>query len=55
VKIQIKLNGVLGEEEVEPRLLRVHYLRDVAGLTGTQSAARPPSALPAPSCSTVTP
>jgi aerobic carbon-monoxide dehydrogenase small subunit len=31
----MKLNGVAREEEVEPRLLLVHYLRDVADLTGT--------------------
>jgi aerobic carbon-monoxide dehydrogenase small subunit len=35
VKIRLKLNGALREDEVEPRLLLVHYLRDVAGLTGT--------------------
>jgi carbon-monoxide dehydrogenase small subunit len=35
VKIKIKVNGIPREDEVEPRLLLVHYLRDVAGLTGT--------------------
>jgi carbon-monoxide dehydrogenase small subunit len=35
MKIRIKLNGTLREDDVEPRLLLVHYLRDVAGLTGT--------------------
>ena len=35
MKIRIKLNGAWREEDVEPRLLLVHYLRDVAGLTGT--------------------
>jgi len=35
VKIRINLNGKWREDEVEPRLLLVHYLRDVAGLTGT--------------------
>jgi carbon-monoxide dehydrogenase small subunit len=29
------INGRLFEGEVEPRLLLVHYLRDVVGLTGT--------------------
>ena len=29
------VNGVRGEHDVEPRLLLVHYLRDVLGLTGT--------------------
>jgi len=35
VKIQVKVNGTLHEDHVEPRLLLVHYLREVAGLTGT--------------------
>jgi carbon-monoxide dehydrogenase small subunit len=35
VKIRISVNGTWREDEVEPRLLLVHYLRDVAGLTGT--------------------
>ncbi len=34
-KIQIKVNGREQTHEVEPRLLLVHYLRDVVGLTGT--------------------
>ena len=34
-KIRVVVNGVSREDEVEPRLLLVHYLRDVAGLTGT--------------------
>jgi carbon-monoxide dehydrogenase small subunit len=33
--VQIKVNGTTRESEVEPRLLLVHYLRDVLGLTGT--------------------
>ena len=33
--IQIKVNGASQQHEVEPRLLLVHYLRDVLGLTGT--------------------
>ena len=33
--ISISVNGVRREHEVEPRLLLVHYLRDVLGLTGT--------------------
>jgi carbon-monoxide dehydrogenase small subunit len=33
--ISINVNGVDHESEVEPRLLLVHYLRDVLGLTGT--------------------
>jgi len=35
VKLQVKVNGQLQEHQVEPRLLLVHYLRDVVGLTGT--------------------
>jgi carbon-monoxide dehydrogenase small subunit len=33
--ISINVNGVTHQSEVEPRLLLVHYLRDVLGLTGT--------------------
>jgi carbon-monoxide dehydrogenase small subunit len=33
--ISINVNGVDQTAEVEPRLLLVHYLRDVLGLTGT--------------------
>lgn len=34
-RITIRINGVSTTHEVEPRLLLVHYLRDVVGLTGT--------------------
>ena len=34
-KIQLKVNGREQTHEVEPRLLLVHYVRDVVGLTGT--------------------
>ena len=34
-KLQITVNGVQYQDDVEPRLLLVHYLRDVLGLTGT--------------------
>jgi carbon-monoxide dehydrogenase small subunit len=34
-KIHLKVNGVEHTSEVEPRLLLVHYLRDVLNLTGT--------------------
>ena len=34
-KVALMVNGRRREDEVEPRLLLVHYLRDVAGLTGT--------------------
>ena len=33
--ISVNVNGVDHAAEVEPRLLLVHYLRDVLGLTGT--------------------
>jgi carbon-monoxide dehydrogenase small subunit len=35
VKIAVTVNGKRYEDEVPPRLLLVHYLRDVRGLTGT--------------------
>jgi carbon-monoxide dehydrogenase small subunit len=34
-KVATTVNGHKHEHEVEPRLLLVHYLRDVVGLTGT--------------------
>ena len=34
--VNIKVNGTAYQREVEPRLLLVHFLRDVLGLTGTQ-------------------
>src|SRR5437773_2690004 len=33
--IKLKVNGVGRQDEVEPRVLLVYYLRDVLGLTGT--------------------
>lgn len=33
--IRLKVNGTSQQHEVEPRLLLVHYLRDLLGLTGT--------------------
>ena len=35
VRVQMTVNGESHASEVEPRLLLVHYLRDVLGLTGT--------------------
>src|ERR1700745_2970874 len=35
MKISMNVNGEVREHDVEPRLLLVHYLRDVVGLTGT--------------------
>ena len=34
-KVAMTINGVTHEYEVEPRLLLVYYIRDLAGLTGT--------------------
>jgi aerobic carbon-monoxide dehydrogenase small subunit len=36
VPVSITVNGRVWRHEVEPRLLLVHFLRDVAGLTGTK-------------------
>ena len=33
-KITLTINGKTYTDEVEPRLLLIHYLREVAGLTG---------------------
>src|SRR5262249_3481454 len=33
--VSITVNGATHQSEIEPRLLLVHYLRDVLGLTGT--------------------
>ena len=35
MKIQVTVNGTAREDDVEPRTLLVHYVRDVCGLTGT--------------------
>ena len=35
MKVSMTVNGSKQEHEIEPRLLLVHYLRDVVGLTGT--------------------
>src|SRR3954454_12832640 len=34
-KTAVTVNGVAHEDDVEPRLLLVQYIRDVVGLTGT--------------------
>jgi carbon-monoxide dehydrogenase small subunit len=33
-KISVNINGKLHTDEIEPRLLLIHYLREVAGITG---------------------
>lgn len=35
MRISLNVNGQRCEDDIEPRMLLVHYLRDVAGLTGT--------------------
>jgi carbon-monoxide dehydrogenase small subunit len=35
IPVSITVNGVQHQQEVEPRMLLVHFLRDVLGLTGT--------------------
>ncbi len=35
MRIGITLNGQRREDEIDPRTLLVHYIRDIAGLTGT--------------------
>ncbi len=34
-RIKVTVNGTVHEAEVEPRLLLVHFIREVIGLTGT--------------------
>ncbi len=34
-RISVRVDGVTYEDDVEPRLLLVHYLRERAGKTGT--------------------
>ena len=38
VPVSITVNGRQHEREVEPRLLLVHFLRDLGGMTGTKVA-----------------
>jgi carbon-monoxide dehydrogenase small subunit len=35
MRINVIINDERREDEVEPRMLLVHYIREVAGLTGT--------------------
>ena len=39
-KLRLRVNGAERAEEVEPRLLLVHYLREVCGLTGQPRGLR---------------
>jgi len=36
MRVTIAINGERRDDDVEPRMLLVHYIREVAGLTGTQ-------------------
>src|SRR5262245_32188677 len=38
VSVSVTVNGQRRKDEIEPRLLLVHYLRDRLGLTGTKVA-----------------
>jgi carbon-monoxide dehydrogenase small subunit len=53
--VRITVNGRMFEREVEPRLLLVHFLREVAALTGTKVGLIPASAARAPCSSTTRP
>jgi len=35
MRINLTLNGQRRDDDVEPRILLVHYIREIAGLTGT--------------------
>jgi carbon-monoxide dehydrogenase small subunit len=35
MNVSISVNGAMRQHDIEPRVLLVHYLRDVLGLTGT--------------------
>src|SRR5436190_13359166 len=35
MNVRVTVNGAVREADVEPRMLLVHYLREVLGLTGT--------------------
>jgi len=35
VSVSVRVNGVMRQSDIEPRLLLVHFLRDLCSLTGT--------------------
>jgi aerobic carbon-monoxide dehydrogenase small subunit len=37
MRISVTVNGERREDDIEPRTLLVHYIRDIAGLTGTHA------------------
>ncbi len=51
-RIEVTVDGVRYQDEVEPRLLLVHYLRDGWARSAPRSAATPPTAAPARCTST---
>jgi len=51
-RVTITVNGRPRTLDVEPRLLLAHLLRQGLQLTGTHTAATPPTAAPARSCTT---
>ena len=53
-RISVTVDGVDYTDEVEPRTLLVHYLRETLGKTGRSSAATPATAGRAPCTSTGT-
>jgi aerobic-type carbon monoxide dehydrogenase small subunit (CoxS/CutS family) len=54
-QISVRVDGAAYEDDVEPRTLLVHYLREQLGKVGTVVAATPATAVPAPSTSTARP
>ena len=49
-KVSMTIDGVRYDDDVEPRMLLVHYLREVAGGPVRPSAATPPTAALAQCC-----
>src|SRR5438067_12791337 len=41
MNISLTINGKSYSQDVEPRLLLIHFLRDIAGLTGTHMGCEP--------------
>jgi hypothetical protein len=50
MQVELTVNGQQRSDDVEPRLLLVHYLREVCRLRLPTLAAIPPRAAHAPSC-----
>jgi len=54
-EIQVRVNGKSYQTLVEPRLLLVHYLRDILTSPARMSGVRPPFVALAPFCSMARP